>query len=90
MKLCRGVRSRECRATELARLYVQTRVSGHKNWLYSCITSLSAGSVPVIFSSLDLRGAVLSLSCMGTEHTKKDNIIVVNTQSEFLLRAKAF
>ena len=54
IKVFRGVSSRECRAAELARLYVQTRVSGHKIWLHSRITSLSAGSVPVVFSSLDL------------------------------------
>ena len=44
--------SRECRAAELARLYVQSRVSGNKIRLPSRITSLSAASVPVIFSSL--------------------------------------
>ena len=49
-----GVSSRECRAAEIARLYVQKRVSGHKIWLPSPIISLSAGSIPVIFSSLSL------------------------------------
>ena len=54
-----GVSSRECRAAELAKRYVQTRVSGYKIWVYSRITSLSAASVPVIFSSLDeLREAI--------------------------------
>ena len=32
---------------ELARLYVQTRVSGHKNWLHDIHASLYGGSVPV-------------------------------------------
>ena len=42
---------RNC-AVKLARLYIQSRVSGHKIWLHSRIKSLSAGSVPVIFNWL--------------------------------------
>ena len=57
-------------AAKLARLYVQTRVSGHKILLCSRITSLTAVSVPVIsvlwdhLSQLPLKSALVIASLL--------------------------